>query len=101
MAAGVLNSGRAIEVSIYVARTFVAMRNALTNTQEFSKKFYELEKRLERRLLGHDQAIADLLTAIRELMRPIEPQRRPIGFISPPNASGSSSAAKRGRQRRS
>ena len=80
MAAGVLNSGRAIEVSIYIARTFVAMRDALANTREFSKKLDALERRLESRLIEHDQAIADLLGAIRELMKPPQPPRRPIGF---------------------
>jgi len=80
MAAGVLNSGRAIEVSIYIARTFVAMRDALANTRKFSKKLDALERRLESRLIEHDQAIADLLGAIRELMKPPQPPRRPIGF---------------------
>jgi hypothetical protein len=42
MAAGVLNSKRAIEVSIHVVRTLVAMREALANTEELAKRLDEL-----------------------------------------------------------
>jgi hypothetical protein len=34
------------------------------------------------RLAGHDQAISELLGAIRQLMTPPEPKRRPIGFVT-------------------
>ena len=81
MAAGVLNSPQAIAVSIYVVRTFVAMREALETNQELSRRFDELERTLERRLTSHDRAIADIMAAIRALMSPAKPEGRPIGFV--------------------
>jgi hypothetical protein len=84
MAAGVLNSPRAIEVSIFVVRTFVAMREAaLTAGSEFAARLDELERSLEKRLAKHDQAIADIFGAIRALMKEPESKRRPIGFVRP------------------
>jgi hypothetical protein len=81
MAAGVLNSPRAIEMSIFVVRTFVAMREVLADTHELAGRLDELERKLERRLARHDQAIAEILAAIRALMNPPASKRRPIGFV--------------------
>ena len=83
MAASVLNSERAIEVSIHVVRTFVAMRENLASTGELARRLGDLETRLEKRLDKHDEAIAEILRAIRALMTPPEPKRRPIGFVRP------------------
>jgi len=83
MAAGVLNSRRAIEVSIFVVRTFVAMREALADTRELAQRLDDLEKRLDKRLTKHDESIAQILAAIRALMNPPGPPRRPIGFVGP------------------
>ncbi len=83
MAAMVLNSPRATEVSVYVVRAFIESRDALLVHKELPKRVDELEPRLERKLAGHDQAIAGILSAIRQLMVPPEPTRGPIGFISP------------------
>ena len=84
MAAGVLNSPQAIEVSIYVVRTFVALREVLTSTGDLARKLEDLERRLDSKLERHDQAISEILRAIRSLMAPPESKRRPIGFIDPP-----------------
>jgi hypothetical protein len=67
MASTILNSARAVEMSVYVVRAFA-----------------QLETRLEKRLTEHDQAIAAILSAIRELMhsKPPGPKRRPIGFTA-------------------
>jgi len=83
MAAGVLNSSRAIETSIFVVRTFVAMREALADSRELATRLDELERRLDNRLERHDQSIAEILAAIRALMNPPGPPRRPIGFVGP------------------
>lgn len=83
MAASVLNTPRAVEVSVYVVRAFVALRELLTSNKELALKLAELESRIERKLETHDQAIAGLIDAIRELMRPPEPKKkRPIGFVT-------------------
>ena len=83
MAASVLNSERAVEVSIHVVRTFVAMREAFTSTGELARRLDDLEKKLARGLAKHDEAIAEILRAIRALMTPPDPKRRPIGFVRP------------------
>jgi hypothetical protein len=57
MAAMVLNSPRATEVSVYVVRAFVQLRDTLLTHKELAKRLDELESRLERKLVTHDQAI--------------------------------------------
>jgi ATP-dependent Clp protease ATP-binding subunit ClpA len=83
MAATVLNSQRAIEVSVYVVRAFVRLRELLATNKELAARLDELEQRVSRKLSTHDQAIAGILDAIRQLMAPPDPPRRPIGFILP------------------
>src|SRR5258708_5708480 len=67
MAATVLNSERAIEMSVFVVRAFVRMRKALAMNQQVLAKLAELEGRLE----GHDADIEALVEAITELMAPL------------------------------
>jgi ORF6N domain len=77
MAASVLNSPRAVEVSVFVVRAFVKLRELSMAHKEIRQKLSELEQKVA----GHDQAIADLINAIRELMTPPESKKkRPIGF---------------------
>ncbi len=83
MAAMVLNSPRATEVSIYVVRAFVQLRDTLIAHKELAKRLDELEAKIERKLSTHDQAIAGILDAIRQLMAPPDPTKhRPIGFVT-------------------
>ena len=84
MAATVLNSERAIEMSVFVVLAFVRMRRAIAGNRNILTKLAELEHRLK----SHDSDIQDLMEAIRELMRPEEPNRRRIGFEGPSGASG-------------
>ena len=58
MAAMVLNSPRATEVSVYVVRAFVQLRDTLIAHKELAKRLVELESRIERKLSTHDQIIA-------------------------------------------
>src|SRR5882762_7079456 len=82
MAAMVLDSPRATEVSIYVVRAFVVLRDTLVAHKELAKRLDELESRLERKFTTHDEAIAGILDAIRQLMAPPEPaKKRRIGFV--------------------
>ena len=83
MAASVLNSEHAIEVSVYVVEAFIAMREAATHTRELARRLDELETSLGSRLAKHDQAISEILGAIRALMSPPPTQGRPIGFVQP------------------
>jgi ORF6N domain len=80
MAATVLNSKRAIEMSIFVVRAFVRMRDTLAMNQHVFSKLSELERRLN----IHDDEIQDLVDdAIRELMTPLPASTRRIGFETP------------------
>jgi hypothetical protein len=82
MAAMVLNSTRATEVSVYVVRAFVQLRDTLIAHKELAQRLDELESRIERKLSTHDQIITGILDAIRQLMAPPEPRKkRPIGFL--------------------
>ena len=84
MLSSVLNSPRALAVNIEIMRTFVRVRELLSTNQELAAKLDELERRVERKLETHDQAITGILNAIRELMRPPEPTtKRSIGFVTP------------------
>jgi hypothetical protein len=77
MAATVLNSKRAIEMSVFVVRAFVRMREMLANNRRLAAKINELDRRLE----THDTAIQDLIDAIKELMVPAETTKKhKIGF---------------------
>ena len=92
MAATVLNSARAIQISVHVVRTFVRLREMVATNKELARKLEELEARIEKRLTTHDQAIAGILQAIRQLMAPPEPSKRPIGFVVPEDKRRSSKA---------
>jgi hypothetical protein len=81
MAATVLNSKRAIEMSVFVVRAFVRMREALLLNQRVVSKLSELESRLD----SHDAEIQELVEAIRELMSPLPANNRRIGFEAPPS----------------
>jgi phage regulator Rha-like protein len=82
MAASVLNSKRAIEMSIFVVRAFVQMRHALATNQHIVSKLAELEARLD----SHDGELQGLVEAIRELVEPLPANDRRIGFEAPPDS---------------
>lgn len=94
MLSTVLNSDRAIAVNIEVMRAFVRMREILASSKELARKLDELERKLQ----THDGAIADILTAIRELMNPPAPRRRGIGFTADSVMTLAGSLHKKGRK---
>jgi hypothetical protein len=77
MAASVLNSRQAVEVSVFVVRAFVKIRRVLSEHRELAQQLSELE----RRLADHDSQILNIVHAIRTLLGsgPV-PKRRQIGF---------------------
>ena len=79
MAATVLNSPRAVQVSVYVVRAFVQLRRVLGQNKELAAKLADLERKVG----DHDQKIVAIIQAIRELMAPPpKPPRKQIGFQS-------------------
>ena len=77
MAATILNTSRATEVSVYVVRAFLRLREIVASNTVLSKKLDELETKVA----THDRTIGDLIQAIRQLTVQPEPKRRPIGFV--------------------
>ena len=82
MLSSVLGTERAIAVNIETMRAFVRMRELLASNKELAHRIDELEARIEKKLAAHDEAIAAILSAIRQLMNPPPPKRRPIGFTA-------------------
>jgi len=66
MAANVLNSRRAIEMSVYIVRAFVKLRETLASNTTLLQKLNELERRLQ----SHDDIIVGILKTLRELRNP-------------------------------
>ena len=87
MAANVLNSPRAVQMSIFVVRAFAKMREMLLGTRELAKKLAALEKKLTSRLDVHETAIVEVLQDLMQILNPPppppEPARRRIGFHQP------------------
>jgi hypothetical protein len=80
MAATVLNSEQAVEMSVYVVRAFIRLRAALAANRELAGRIEELEKHLE----THDGAIQEIIKVIKKLMNPPPSRRGKIGFAVPP-----------------
>jgi hypothetical protein len=79
MAASILNSARAVEVSLFIVRAFVALRRAISEHKELARKIAQLE----RKLADHDDHIIAIIQAIKELSGPQPvPKKRRIGFHS-------------------
>ena len=76
MLSSVLNSERAVKVNIAIMRAFVKLRETLETNRELARKFEEIERRVGK----HDEEIAAILEAIRQLMAPSKQSRREIGF---------------------
>ena len=76
MAASVLNTQRAVDVSVYVVRVFVKLRELLAAHAGLARKLAELERKVGK----HDEAIHSLVAAIRQMMAPEEKERKSIGF---------------------
>jgi DNA-binding PadR family transcriptional regulator len=80
MLSSVLRSPRAVQVNIEIMRAFVRLRRASIISNELVKLVDDLSAKVE----THDQAIGELVTAIRQMMEaPAESERRGIGFTSP------------------
>ena len=88
-AANVLNSARAVEMGIYVVRAFVRLKEAATTHADLAKRLTELEEKTEGLAMSHDtfsrntrNQLKQVFDALRELMTPPDPPKRPIGFVT-------------------
>ena len=77
MVASILNSRRAVEMSVYVVRAFVRCRSILAHHQELAQRLSELE----RLIASHDKSIRDIVAVLRQLVQDGESDPgTPIGF---------------------
>ena len=74
MLSSVLNSPRAVQVNIQIMRTFAKLRDIISQHKDLARKLNELERK-------YDAQFKVVFDAIRELMRPQESKKRPIGFL--------------------
>jgi hypothetical protein len=79
MAATVINSARAVRMSVFVVRAFVRLREMLSTDRRLAAKIDELERRMD----SHDSITMDLIQAIKDLMAVRKTPRRKIGFQLP------------------
>jgi hypothetical protein len=78
MAANLLRSKRAVQMSVHVVRAFARLREMVAASKELAKRLDELE----RRVADHDEDITGIVRAIRELAAPPAPRPgRRIGFV--------------------
>ena len=89
-AANVLASSQAVEMGIFVVRAFVHLRELATTHRDLAKRLDELEQKTEGLAMQHDtfsrntrNQLKQVFDAIRELMTPPDPPKRPIGFATP------------------
>jgi predicted DNA binding protein len=82
MAANVLNSERAVAMSVYVVRAFVKLREVLASSKELAKKLEDLERKLTARQHVHEKAILQIFSQIRNLLIPPPPQQEPSVGVS-------------------
>ena len=86
MAANVLNSPRATQMSVFVVRAFVKMRTVLSGNRELLGKLAALEKELKGRLDVHEAAIVTILQRVMDIIDPPalpdppKPPKKGIGF---------------------
>jgi ORF6N domain len=89
MAAMILNSPRAVQVSLYVVRAFVRLREAAAVHQDLAKQLADLQDKTESLAAQHDSfsqttrtQLKQVFDALRQLMVPPDPPKRPIGFVT-------------------
>jgi ORF6N domain-containing protein len=82
MAASVLNAPRAVEMSVFVVRAFVSLRETIAGHRELKQQLETLERHVGKKFSEHDEAISAIVRAIRELMDPPPTKKRPIGFVT-------------------
>jgi ORF6N domain len=101
-AANVLASARAVEMGIYVVRAFVRLKQASSLHTDLAQRLAELEEKAEGLALSHDtfsrntrNQLKQVFDALRELMVPPDPPKRPIGFVMPDDRSKKGPASAR------
>jgi hypothetical protein len=80
MLSGVLRSDRAIAVKIEIMRAFVELRRVAGSFAQLEKRLDQMELDISARLGEHDVQLQQIFEALRQLIVPPAPARRPVGF---------------------
>jgi ORF6N domain. len=83
MLSGVLRSKRAVAVNIEIMRAFIELRRAATSSAAIQKRLEELERETSAKLGQHDQQLAQIFQALRQLISPPPQPKRQVGFRLP------------------
>ena len=102
MLSSVLGSARAIAVNIEIMRTFVRVRALAVTHGDLAKRLAELEDKTEAIAMQHDtfsrntrNQLKQVFDALRDLMTPPDPPKRPIGFVTPEDKGKTTKGATR------
>jgi hypothetical protein len=80
MAASILNSPKAVEMSVEVVRAFVRLRQILASNRQLATRVDDLERKMTQSNAAHSKNIGTLFDAVRSLMAVPEKTKRQIGF---------------------
>jgi hypothetical protein len=104
MLSTVLGSPRAIAVNIEIMRTFVRVRALAATHGDLARRLAELEDKTEALAMNHDtfsrntrNQLKQVFDALRELMTPPDPPKRPIGFVTPEDKGSKKTAGAKGK----
>jgi hypothetical protein len=100
----VLGSPRAIAVNIEIMRTFVRVRALAATHGDLAKRLAELEEKTEAMTMNHETfshntraQLKKVFDALRELMTPPDPPKRPIGFVNPEDKDSKKASGVKGK----
>lgn len=103
MLSTVLGSPCAIAVNIEIMRTFVRVRALAATNRDLAKRLAELEDKTEALAMNHDTSsrntraqLKQVFDALRELMTPPDPPKRPIGFVTPEDKGSKKTSGAKG-----
>jgi aromatic ring-opening dioxygenase LigB subunit len=89
MAASVLNSPRAVKMSVEVVRAFVRLRQILASNRQLAARVDNLKRKMTQSNAAHSKNIGTLFDAVRSLMTAPAKPKRQIGFQTKPKSRGS------------
>ena len=96
MLSSVLTSARAIAVNVEIMRTFVRVRELAATHSDLAQRLAELEDKTDHMALQQDtfsrntrNQLKQVFEALKELMTPSAPPKRPIGFLTPQDGTES------------
>jgi ORF6N domain len=89
MAATMLNTPRAVQVSVFVVRAFIRLRELALSHQDLAKRLDDLEATTQHQAFKNDafanttrKQLKDIFDALRQLTIPPDSPKRPIGFVT-------------------